>query len=348
MNNPSRWRARGLAGCAGVLALGLLLPGCGRKKAPPATQRLDLSQAVGIFNAMPGTQTNPAAVAITVNGKQITYGDIQAEMQKARTRTGNFLPAQQAANNLILRTLLLMAAEKEKIVVPGPELTAAIEAIRKQLPTNTTLEAAIKSSGITEQEFRHDVLNELQITRLIERRVQSIPNATDAELNQLVKDNPSVLQVPELVTVRHILVAAPPGGNPATAKTQQARAAKIRQQVLEGGKFETVAAAQSDDPDKARGGLLPVIARGQITDKAFETAAFSQKVGELGPVIQTQRGYEIQQVQERRAAQTLKLEDVKERLRQAVTQQKRQKALQDYVNSLRSQAKLVLAQQPGP
>ena len=348
MNKNSSWRARGLAGCASLLALGLLLPGCGRKKTAPATNRLDLSQAVGIFNAMPGTQTNPAAVAVTVNGKQITYGDIQSEMQKARTRTGDFLPAQQAANNLILRTLLLMAAEKEKISVPGQDLAAAIETIRKQLPTNTTLEAAIKTSGITEQEFRHDVLTELQITRLIERRVQSIPNATDAELNQLVKDNPRVLQVPELVTVRHILVATPPGGNPATAKTQQARAEKIRQQLLQGGKFETVAAAMSDDPDKARGGLLPPLARGQITDKVFEAAAFSQKAGELGPVIQTQRGYEILQVQDRRATQSLKFDDVKERLRQAVTQQKRQKALQDYVNSLRSQAKVVLAQQPGP
>ena len=344
MKNPVCVRSRFIMGCAVLMTLTLLFPACGKKKPEPAASRVDLSQATGIFNAASGVQPNPATVIVTVDGKKITYADIQAEMQKTRGRGGNFIPAQQAVNNLILRSLLQQAAGKEKIVISSEEVASTLDSIRKQIPTNTTLAAVVKSQGLTEKEFRDTLVSEMQVARLIDRRVQHILTATDAEIAQFVKDNPKLLQMPELATVRHILVATPPGGNPATAKTQQARAAKVRQQLLQGAKFETVAAAMSDDPDKARGGLLPPFARGQLADKAFETAAFSQKPGEIGPVIQTQWGYQILQVQERRAAHTLKIEDVKERLRQLVVQQKRQQTLQAYVESLRSQAKIVFTQ----
>ncbi|MCX6996679.1 MAG: peptidylprolyl isomerase [Kiritimatiellaeota bacterium] len=341
MKNYTGWRRRFLMGCAGLMTLVLLLPACGRKNPAPAAGRVDLSQATGIFNAAASSPFNPATLVVTVNGRKITHGDIQAEMQKTRGWTGKVIPAQQAVNNLILRILLQQAAEKEKIAISSQALASAVDSVRKQIPTNTTLAAALQSHGMTEQEFRASVISELQVAKLIELRVPTVLPVTDADIAQFVKDNPSLMQVPEVVTVRHILVATPPGGNPATAKTQQARAAKIRQQLLQGGKFETVAAALSDDPDKARGGLLPAFARGQVADKAFEAAAFSQKPGEIGPVIQTQWGYQILQVQERRAARTLKIEEVKDRLRQIVVQQKRQKALQAYVDSLRSQAKIV-------
>ena len=339
MHTTSCLRWRPLVGGAALL----LLAACGKKQAEP-TGGADLSQATGIFGAATSAQPNPAAVAITVNGKKITFGEIQAEMQKNRGRTGNVLPPQQAANNLILRLLLQQAVEKEQIVIPAADLTAAVESIRKQIPSNTTLAAVLQQHGMSEKDFRASLVYELQVARLVDKHVPKNMTATDAELAQFVKETPGLLQVPERATVRHIFVATAPGADAAAFKTQQERANKIRQQLLQGAKFEKLAAALSDDPDKVKGGLLPPFARGQIADKDFENAAFTQKPGSIGPVIKTQWGFQILQVQERQPARTFKFEEVKDKLRQLVVQQKRQKALQAYVDSLRSQAKVVFTQ----
>jgi len=80
-----------------------------------------------------------------------------------------------------------------------------------------------------------------------------------------------------------------------------------------------------------------------VTDTMFEKAVFAQKEGEIGPVTETQYGFVILQVQKHTWPTTLKLEDVKERVRTLVTDAKRQRAMQDYIASLRSKAKIVFA-----
>ena len=78
-----------------------------------------------------------------------------------------------------------------------------------------------------------------------------------------------------------------------------------------------------------------------IQDKVFEDAAFTQKAGVIGPVLETQFGYVLIQVQQHKPPSLIKLDDVKERVRALITEQNRKKAVQDYVAALRAKAKVV-------
>jgi len=89
------------------------------------------------------------------------------------------------------------------------------------------------------------------------------------------------------VRVRHILVK------------DRTLAASIRDQLLHGSDFDTLAFEHSISPDKAKGGDLGFFARGKMV-KAFEDAAFEQPVGDIGPVVETPLGFHIIQVLERR------------------------------------------------
>ena len=135
------------------------------------------------------------------------------------------------------------------------------------------------------------------------------PTVTDADLKQFVKENPTFLTVPENVLARTILVATVPSDDAAARKAKKAKAEGLRKQLLAGADFSKLAATMSDDPTRVRGGQLPALRRGQVTDTMFENAAFAQKEGEIGSIIETQYGFVILQVQKHTLANTLKLDD---------------------------------------
>ena len=100
------------------------------------------------------------------------------------------------------------------------------------------------------------------------------------------------------VHARHILVLAPEGSDGSAKRQSLAEAEGIRESLIAGADFETMAKQYSACPSKESGGDLGSFRRGQMV-KPFEEAAFSQKVGEIGPVVYTQFGYHIIQVLDR-------------------------------------------------
>lgn len=332
-------RSPGFVACV-ALCLALGVTACGKKKteqpaSPPPV-------------ASPATQPmpNPNATAVTVDGYTITWGNIFSEIQRLQQASGQPVTAQQAADGLVVRRLLSLAADQALIVVPAQDIATAIKNVRQQVPTNTTLEAVLRSNNVSEAEFRTSVITTLKVNRLLQQIVQKVPAVTDADLKQFVKENPNLLNVPENVTARTILVAVVPSDDAAARKAKKAKAEGLRKQLLANADFGKLAATMSDDPTRGRGGQLPPLRRGQVTDKVFENAVFSQKEGEIGPVIETQYGYVILQVQKHVKAATIKLDEVKERVRALVNDTKQQRAVQDYLTGLRAKAKIVYPNTP--
>lgn len=108
----------------------------------------------------------------------------------------------------------------------------------------------------------------------------------DSILRQQLKDQitADVPHVQEQVWARHILVA------------DEAAAKAVRQRLIDGEDFATVAADVSTDTGTAdKGGDLGWFGKGTMVPE-FEQAAFSLKVGEISQPIKSQFGYHIIQV----------------------------------------------------
>ena len=147
--------------------------------------------------------------------------------------------------------------------------------------------------------------------------------------------------MPESVHVRHILVAKAAGDDEKAKTEKKAKADDLRKQLLGGADFAKTALTSSDCPSKQTGGDLGTFTRGQMV-KPFEDTAFSQKKGEIGPVVETDFGYHVIQVLEKNSSKTMSLDaEAKEKITAFLTQQKQQQAFDLMVKGLRDKARIV-------
>ncbi|MEP7355220.1 MAG: peptidylprolyl isomerase [Acidobacteriota bacterium] len=121
---------------------------------------------------------------------------------------------------------------------------------------------------------------------------------------------------------RHILirmagsrVPVREGQKDLTTEEALAKAKELRAKIVAGADFEAIAKAESDDTGSGvNGGDLGSFSRGQMIG-AFDDTAFSIPVGEISQPIQTEFGYHLIKIDERKAA---KFEDVRTEIEQQI------------------------------
>ncbi|HZZ42280.1 MAG TPA: peptidylprolyl isomerase [Tepidisphaeraceae bacterium] len=137
----------------------------------------------------------------------------------------------------------------------------------------------------------------------------------------------------EQVKARHILVrsgvpaSTQPGAKMVSDDEAKAKAEAIRKRLVDGKEdFAKVAKAESDDKHSGEeGGSLGTFGHGQMVPE-FEKAAFSLKPGEISPLVKTQFGYHIIQVEEKK---TQPFDEVKDELTQKLGPDKVEKLAAD-------------------
>jgi peptidyl-prolyl cis-trans isomerase C len=157
-------------------------------------------------------------------------------------------------------------------------------------------------------------------------------------------DLPDQFKAPETVSARHILVLKNKGDSEETLRKKREKAESIRKQLVGGADFAELARTSSDCPSKSNGGNLGSFSRGQMV-KPFEEAAFKQKKGEIGPVVQTDFGYHIIQVLDHVPPKTMPLDgDMKTKIAAYLTQQKRYAAFNGLMERLKAKANISIAE----
>jgi foldase protein PrsA len=127
---------------------------------------------------------------------------------------------------------------------------------------------------------------------------------SDADIEQYYNEHKDEF---DEVRVRHILIGtqAPPGGDPSKVLSKD-EARKKAQAVLDrarkGEDFVKLVEENSDDPgSKSKGGEYEFARGGMV--QAFSDASFNLKPGEISDLVETEFGYHIIKLEERRAGQ---------------------------------------------
>ncbi|MGH6866438.1 MAG: peptidylprolyl isomerase [Methyloceanibacter sp.] len=145
---------------------------------------------------------------------------------------------------------------------------------------------------------------------------------SDAEAKKIYEEKITQMKPEKEVHARHILVGT------------KEEADAVGKRVKGGEDFAKVADEASKDT-KAKGGDLGFFGRGQML-KPFEDAAFALDVGQISEPVQTQFGWHIIKVEEKRDQKPPEFDQVKEAIKAQLVQQK----AQTVVTGLRDAAKI--------
>ncbi len=277
----------------------------------------------GAYAVVQANQTNVStgnvgeeAVA-TVDEDKITANDVYQLMLKQ--------VGPQAVDQLIVERLLDKEAAKQNVSVTDSDYDAEIAKIKEQNGwDDATFTSQLESAGFTLDELKEQMKPQLVLTKLVEPQIQ----VTDEELQKYYDENKAQFETPEQVKASHILVET------------KAEADDLLAQIKGGADFAELAKAHSKDPGSgAQGGDLGFFGKGQMV-APFEEAAFALEIGEVSEVVESEHGFHIIKLTDKKAAATATFEEKKEEIRETVFQQKLGERTTTYVEELRSAAKI--------
>ncbi len=235
---------------------------------------------------------DPNEVVASVNGTQYLRKDLDT-MVNAILRARN-VPEEhmemarsqfekQAAYSFIMKTLLLDQAKKEGIEITAADRQDQIEKVEEQLKAqNKTMDQYFQESPMGEERARAEFEDGLVIDKLLTAKVMDKIVVGDDEVAQ---------QIAEIETANKEIEEKNKNLESANAGTK-AKIAEIKKRLDDGADFAETAKENSDCPSGQQGGDLGEFTRGRMVP-AFENAAFSQEVGKVGEIVETQFGYHL-------------------------------------------------------
>lgn len=246
-------------------------------------------------------------VAAVVGKNIVKYSDIERSYAQMRMRSGagNAFDNRCAIlENLILSQLLVHKGEVDSVEVSADQVDQYLQYyLKNDLRQYGSKEALREATGFTYDELKEQyermIKNNL-LSRQVEYQITENVKVTPAEVTEFFKSLPadSLPMMPERYELSEIVI------EPAISEAERDRVrtelAGLRERVLKGEKFSMLATLYSQDPGTAKkGGELGFFSRGEMVGE-FESAAFALKPGEVSPIIETQFGFHIIQLIERR------------------------------------------------
>jgi peptidyl-prolyl cis-trans isomerase C len=334
--------------------------------AEPVSQTADVNEPKLVE---PNEQIPAQDTAATVNGEPITAERlnnlVESNMQRMQQRMqGRNAPpgfleqkrkqvAEQILEGLILEALVEQELKKNAITVTDEQIDNYVEQIAaREGMTVDQLKTLITAGGSTFEQWKQQMQFEKIIGILALARQQGFisNDVNDSAARNFYDANIENYQVPEQVEVSHILIVpeADADTDPNVADTKAlAKAQYLLEQIKNGADFAQLATENSACPSAARGGDLGFGERGTWVPQ-FSDAAFALEPNQVSDVVKTRFGYHIIKVTDRKPAQTIPFEEVKDEISAALESEKEMQAIGAFVQSLKQNADIVYAPGYGP
>ena len=241
-----------------------------------------------------------------VGGEMISLSELEQEIQIMR--------AQGMASDRNMRCELLEQMMESKIFLVqaridsltlnqdmvDSQLSQRLDRIRTQLGGDDEVEAYFgKPLYRLRQEWK-SALEDQALTQQEQAEIaQSVPEITPYDVQQFLKETP-VEDLPE-IPIRYQLsqICIYPDREAASLAVKE-RLLDIRERIIAGEKFATLARLYSEDPGSARRGGELGMASKSIFWPAFSDAAMALKPGVISQIVETPDGFHLIEVLEKK------------------------------------------------
>ena len=276
--------------------------------APEAKPEAPEAKAMVAEPNMAKVAAEDTGIAATVNGVVIKDSDVDAKVDAFMQRAAAQIPPNmveqyraqirgQALESMIMEQLMGEEIKKKGIEITEEDINNKLNEIVASQP-GMTMEMFKNMLAAQGQPF-DAVRGQVKKTLGYEKLIGTI-EVNDAEAKTFYDENKEDFNTPEQVKASHILVKVAPTATPEEKAAAKAKIDGLLKQAKAGGDFAALAKENSDDPgSKIRGGDLGFFDRSSMV-KEFADAAFAMKVGQVSNVVETQFGYHIIKVTDRK------------------------------------------------
>jgi len=299
---------------------------------------------LGTVTASGAQMYGPAA---TVNGAEISRTKLQAQVnqlinQRGVGSGGITQPAmyekmqQEVLDTLIVQELLWQEAQRRDYIAPDEDVDETLRNLKNDFESEQAFLYKIRERGFNEASFREDIRQKRSAKQLVAEDITAAMSISDADVSEFYDANVDRMAVPEQLRARHILVK-PVSDDDEGKKTALERIAAIQAELDGGASFALLAVDRSEGPSGKNGGDLGFFERGQMVPP-FEEAAFALEPGEVSDVVETQFGFHLIKLEERRGGKTVTAEEASDQIREYLTQQRLQAGVEKLIEDLRASA----------
>ncbi len=242
-------------------------------------------------------------VIATVGDKIILQSDIENQVfqLKAQGYQGSGDIKCEVFEELLIQKLLLIQAELDSIVVGVNQVESEIEQrlnyFIRQIGSQEKLEEFYGKSLIEIKEDFRPLIKEQLLTQMMQREIVSDASVSPKEVERFYKKMPedSIPMVNTQYKINQIAVY-PPEDEKSRAEARE-KLLDIRQRIIDGERFSTLAVLYSEDPGSARrGGELGFRTRDEL-DPEFAKAAFRlTDDGGISRIVESEYGFHIIQL----------------------------------------------------
>ncbi len=278
-------------------------------------------------------------VAAIVNGEEISKADLDEQVDRLREQSPQMFEGEDGEarildfkrrllENMIDNVLVRQAAEERGITVTDEELDAQIDELKSGFPSEDDFNTALADANLTMDDLRDQLREQLATQRLMEE-LMGDTEVTEAEVSEYYEGNQAQFAEQAATRASHILFEP----------EDRATAEQVLGEIRGGADFAELAQEYSKDPGSAsQGGDLGWSDPARPFVPEFTEAMENLGVGEVSDLVETQFGWHIIKIEERREERQRPLTEVAEQIEQMILQQRNAEAYQAFLDEIRAAA----------
>ena len=278
-------------------------------------------------------------MALIINGEEVDDEVIESEFRNVKGHYERLLQVAccerdpefrgYAKDNIISRVLLNQESLKRIPEVDEAAVTARLEKLIEEAGGETEFYMRIGMPYKDEKVVRENVAGGVRLDQMLSQVYGAEPEPTEAEMRAFYEKNLASYMSEEMIHAAHITKGLQ------GAKSRQeifSLMRQLRQELLAGEDFMKLAEQhRADDQQMIDLGWFK---RGEFMEE-FETIAFSMREGEISPVFNTQLGFHVCTVLERKPSEPLPFELVKDAVRQRMIEEFKDARFNEFIEQLK-------------
>lgn len=295
-------------------------------------------------------QTATAGKAAIVNGVVIQEEEVNRglhyQQQRLLATTGmairpEMMPEarKMILEELIDRELLYQQSRKKGVTIEDAQVNEELEQLKKQYPNEQAFKEGLAENQLTEAAVKVQIKTTMTVRKFVEKEFGANMDIPESEAKAFYEGNPQYFRSPETVRLSQILIKVDPKSDPSRKGEARKTLEDLQKRIQKGEEFSILAKDFSQDASAAQGGDLGTIPRGKMP-KAFDDAAFALKPGEVSNIVETELGFHLIKVHDKKPEKIVPFKDVEEKIRQHLSNQKLRERVNEFLNEVKKTAKI--------